>query len=71
MEKFKKQWEIQNNWQLLFPFFGIVTIGYSAFKISNALLKTYGIILILLVSIIVFFLLLKLTLFLFKKLEEE
>jgi len=71
MEKFKKHWEIQHNWQLLFPFFGIITLGYSAFKISNALLKAYGIVLVLLVSIIVFFLLLKLTLFLFKKLEKK
>ncbi|WP_296384809.1 DUF6787 family protein [Winogradskyella sp.] len=71
MEKFKKHWEIQHNWQLLFPFFGIVILGYSAFKISNAFLKDYGTLIISVISIIIFFLLLKLILFLFKKLEKK
>ncbi len=71
MEKFKKHWEIQDNWQLLFPFFGVVILGYSSFKISNSFLKDFGLVLVLIVSIIVFFLLLKLTLFLFKKLEKK
>ncbi|MBF8149598.1 hypothetical protein ITJ86_06790 [Winogradskyella sp. F6397] len=71
MEKFKKHWEIQHNWQLLFPFFGLLILGYSAIKISNALLNEYGLAPILSVSIVIFFLLLKLTLFLFKKLETK
>lgn len=71
MEKFKKHWEIQDNWQLLFPFFGAVILGYSSFRISNSFLKDFGLVLVLIVSIIVFFLLLKLTLFLFKKLEKK
>lgn len=71
MEKFKKHWEIQHNWQLLFPFFGLLILGYSAFKISKALLFSYKIALILLLAIIIFFLLLKLTLFIFKKLENK
>lgn len=71
MEKFKKHWEIQHNWQLLFPFFGLVILGYSAFKISNAFLENYGLTLSLVASIFVFFLLLKLTLFIFKKLEKK
>ncbi|MEH1008056.1 DUF6787 family protein [Winogradskyella sp. ECml5-4] len=71
MKKFKKHWEIQHNWQLLFPFFGLVILGYSAFKISNAFLENYGLTLSLVASIFVFFLLLKLTLFMFKKLEKK
>ncbi|WP_418636350.1 DUF6787 family protein [Winogradskyella sp.] len=71
MKKFKKHWEIQHNWQLLFPFFGLVILGYSAFKISNAFLENYGLTLSLVASIFVFFLLLKLTLFIFKKLEKK
>ena len=71
MKKFKKHWEIQHNWQLLFPFFGLLILGYSAFKISNSIFKTYPLLLIIVVSIITFFLLLKLTLFLFKKLEKK
>ena len=71
MEKFKKHWEIQHNWQLLFPFFGLIGLGYSAFKISNAFLKTYNFILIVIASLIIFFLLLKLILWIFKKLEKK
>jgi len=71
MEKFKKQWEIQHNWQLLFPFFGILILGYSAFKIANAFLKDYHFILTAITSVVLFYLLLKLTLFLFKKLEKK
>ena len=71
MEKFKKQWEIQHNWQLLFPFLGLIGLGYSAFKISLALLKEQHMILIVLLSILLFFILLKLTLFIFKKLENK
>ncbi|WP_299122795.1 DUF6787 family protein [uncultured Winogradskyella sp.] len=71
MEKFKKHWEIQHNWQLLFPFFGVLALGYSAFKISNAFLKPYGLILTIIASVVLFFLLLKLTLFIFKKLEKK
>lgn len=71
MEKFKKQWEIQHNWQLLFPFFGLLILGYSAFKLSNAFLKDYHFALSLLATILVFYSLLKLTLFIFKKLENK
>ncbi|WP_400079889.1 DUF6787 family protein [Winogradskyella sp. R77965] len=71
MEKFKKHWEIQHNWQLVFPFFGVLALGYSAFKISNAFLKSYGLILTIIASVAIFFLLLKLTLIIFKKLEKK
>ena len=71
MEKFKKHWEIQHNWQLLFPFFGVLILGYSAFRISNALLNGTNLIFIICAAILVFFLLLKLILFLFKKLEKK
>lgn len=71
MEKLKKHWEIQHNWQLLFLFFGIVILGYSGYKISNYFLKDYGLVSVIVVSIIVFFLLLKVTLYIFKKLEKK
>lgn len=71
MEKFKKHWEIQRNWQLLFPFFGLIILGYSAFKISNAIIKDYNFILKIIVAAGLFFLLLKFILFLFKKLEKK
>ena len=71
MEKFKKHWEIQHNWQLLFPFFGLVILGYSAFKISNGFLDNYGLTLTIVGALFVFFFLLKTTLFIFKKLEKK
>lgn len=71
METFKKQWEIQHNWQLIFPFLGLVGLGYSAFKVSNAFLKDYNISYTIVATIPVFYSLLRLTLFLFKKLEKK
>jgi len=71
MENFKKHWEIQHNWQLLFPFFGIVILGYSAFKLTNAFLTDYQLIFTVAASILTFFLLLKLVLYIFKKLEKK
>ena len=71
MEKFKTRWEIQHNWQLLFPFFGIVILGYSAFKIANAFLKDYGMLLTIIATFVILILLFKLILWLFKKLEKK
>lgn len=33
MKKFKKSWQITKNWQLLFPFIGLLFLGYSSFKL--------------------------------------
>ncbi|WP_179315320.1 DUF6787 family protein [Winogradskyella undariae] len=71
MEKFKKHWEIQHNWQLLFPFFGLIILAYSAFKIANAFLDNYGITVTIIASLFIFLGLLKLVLFIFKKLEKK
>ena len=71
MDKFKKLWEIQRNWQLLFPFFGLIILAYSAYKIADALFKTYGVVFFTMSSILLFFLLLKTTLFIFEKLEKK
>lgn len=71
MEKLKKHWEIEKNWQLLFPISGCIVLGYSSFKLSFLFLKDINIIYNLLLSIILFFLLLKGILFIFKKLEKK
>lgn len=70
MKEFKKNWEIQENWQLLFPFLGLVALGYSAFKISNMLVNSNAILTIG-ISIVLFFAGLKLSLFLFKWLSNR
>jgi len=71
MEKFKKDWEIDKNWQLIFPVIGIIALGYSAYKISDACVGHFGIVALISTSIVLFYSLLKLILFLFKKLEKK
>ncbi|MFL0352699.1 DUF6787 family protein [Xanthomarina sp. GH4-25] len=71
MDKFKKTWEIQQNWQLIFPLLGILGLLYSSYKLANALLKEDHLLLIFAVTIILFYIFLKFTLFLFKKLENR
>ncbi|WP_411768806.1 DUF6787 family protein [Winogradskyella sp. A3E31] len=71
MEKFKKRWEIQQNWQLLFPFLGLIGLGYSVFRLSKVMVTDDSLVLLGLTSCILFFVLLKFTLFIFKKLESK
>ncbi|WP_435139461.1 DUF6787 family protein [Formosa sp. A9] len=71
MEKFKQTWQITKNWQLLFPFVGLLLVLYSGYKISTAIFKTNSTAIILLSTLISSFLLLKFFLFLFKKLEHK
>ncbi|MFP4845997.1 DUF6787 family protein [Winogradskyella sp. PE311] len=69
MGKFKTHWEIQHNWQLLFPFLGLLALTYSAFKLANRI--SDNLILIIIATAIIFYSLLKLTLYIFKKLEKK
>lgn len=71
MEKFKARWQITKNWQLLFPLLGILILAYSSYKIALAFTKEWHIVITIGLSIIVYFLLLRLTLFIFKKLEHK
>ncbi|MGC1205799.1 MAG: DUF6787 family protein [Flavobacteriaceae bacterium] len=71
MKKFKENWEINSNWQLIFPFLGLIGLGYSSYKLSYAFLKSFGEVFIVLLSVIIFFALLKLTLLIFNKLEKK
>ncbi|MEW4922519.1 DUF6787 family protein [Algibacter sp. 2305UL17-15] len=71
MKKLKENWDIKSNWQLIFPLLGILGLGYSSFRLSNLFLKEYHIAFNLGLSAIIFFVLLKFTLFLFSKLEKK
>ncbi|WP_370101820.1 DUF6787 family protein [Xanthomarina gelatinilytica] len=71
METFKKNWDIQQNWQLIFPLLGLVGLLYSSFKLANALIKDMHMLIVLALTAILFVVLLKFTLFLFKKLEKK
>lgn len=71
MEKIKKHWEIQKNWQLLFPFLGVLVLAYSSYKLSLLFIKDRNVLINLVISAILFYFLLKLTLLLFNKLENK
>ena len=71
MKKFKEHWEIQKNWQLIFPVLGLIILAYSAFKISYAFLKDQNIVYTIIAVFPVFYSLLRLTLYCFKKLEKK
>jgi len=71
MEKFKSNWEITKNWQLLFPILGLFGLGYSAYKLSNVIVGSYGLAVTIIFSAILFAILLKVTLWLFKVLAKR
>lgn len=71
LNKFKIRWEIQHNWQLIFPLIGLIGLAYSSFKISSKITAVYLSAITIVVSIVIFFVLLKSTLYIFKKLEHK
>ena len=71
LQNFKSNWEISRNWQLLFPVLGIIVLAYSSLKLSGVLFDTSNMVLTVCIALIIFFALLRLTLFLFKKLENK
>lgn len=71
MEKFKERWEIQQNWQLLFPLLGLIVLGYSSYKLSVGLFQKFDIVIVLIFTILCFISLLAITLKLFKILEKR
>lgn len=71
MDKLKENWEIVSNWQLIFPLLGILGLGYSSFRLSSLFLKEYNIAFTLILSAIIFFVLLKITLLIFSRLEKK
>lgn len=71
MENFKKNWQIQHNWQLLFPVLGMLILGYSSFRLADVIAGGINLFLVIILSTVLFFVLLKITLSLFKKLEHK
>nr|WP_321225914.1 DUF6787 family protein [uncultured Psychroserpens sp.] len=71
LKVFKKNWEIQKNWQLLFPILGLLGLAYSSYKLALLITKTYHITVTIILAVILFVALLKFILFLFKKLENK
>jgi hypothetical protein len=71
LKDFKSNWDIQQNWQLIFPFLGIVGLGYSTFKLALVFTKSYHLMATIALAVILCFILLKFILFIFKKLEHK
>lgn len=71
LERFKSNWQIQRNWQLIFPLLGIIGLAYSSFKLALLFTKNNLWLFTIAISIVFFAILLKLTLFLFKKLANK
>ncbi len=69
MKVFKQRWQIQKNWQLLFPILGLLGLLYSGYKLANLFFE--NIYFKISFTIIITYLLLKVTLFLFSKLEDK
>lgn len=71
MEQFKQRWEIQENWQLLFPVLGLLGLFYSAYKITGLFREEYHIGFKIAFALLISFFLLRLCLLIFKKLEQK
>lgn len=71
MQKFKAHWQIKHNWQLLFPLLGLLGLVFSSYKIVLLFMKDSSFILTSIVTVLITYLLLKLTLYIFKKLENK
>ncbi|MHA7944064.1 DUF6787 family protein [Formosa sp. 3Alg 14/1] len=71
MEKFKQHWDIEKNWQFVFPITGFLILIYSAFKISRLIFGDTNSMLLVLGTALLTYVLLKFFLFLFKKLENK
>lgn len=71
MQKFKERWQIRQNWQLIFPIMGILGLVYSSFKLVKIFIKDTNIYLTASITLVLSYLLIKLCLFIFKKLENK
>lgn len=71
LQRFKSNWDIQHNWQLLFPILGLIGLYISSYKLALIVTKNYHVLIGWVLATLLFFVLLKLTLFIFKKLEHK
>lgn len=71
MKKFKQNWNIVQNWQLIFPLMGSVGLIYSSNKLVSVFFTDAHIIYQILLTIALFYILLKFVLYLFKSLEKK
>ena len=70
MHKFKARWQITENWQLIFPVLGLLGLLYCSLKLARAILGD-SVLLIASVSLFLTYVLTRLCLIIFKKLEGK
>lgn len=78
MDRLKNRWEIQKNWQLLFPFLGAALTLLASYLVSRGILSLLGLgdspqfwYFVLALSALGYFLLIRFFLWCFKKLEHR
>lgn len=71
MQKFKNHWEIKENWQLIFPMLGVLGLLYSSYKLATLLVGNFSMTVVIIATILLYFIFLKFILYLFKKLENK
>ncbi len=71
INRFKLKWEIQSNWQLVFPLFAVIALFFTSFKIVGKLLNGSNKILIISLSALLCYLLIKFFGILITKLETK
>lgn len=78
LNRFKNTWEITHNWQLIYPFLGILASGFSGYLIAKGILKSINFqntalkwSVLMLVSLTITYLIIHISLWCFKKLEHR
>ena len=78
MEKIKKRWEIDQNWQLLFPFLGALSCLYTGYAIARKLLHAFELNntalewpFTIVISVVLYLVMVPFFLWCFKKLENK
>ena len=72
MQKLKEKWEIKENWQLIYPLLGIVALFVSGYVLAKFIISKFSsenLILELFLTFIIAYVILNITLRLFKKLS--
>jgi len=74
MQKIKERWEIEKNWQLLYPILGIIALLFSGYKLAVVILSKFSEktnILLIFLTLFIAYGILNITLKLFKKLAVK